>query len=253
MSAPLPPMLAGSTVAGHYREFQRDPIGLFSRAVAAHGDVVRVRFFHIPVTVVNEPEGVREILSTASENFPREANSSRVMRKFIGDGILTANGEPWQVQRAAMTPHLQGSAVDRSFSIANRVLDEANARSGTGERVLDAAREARVASFRILCDLLFAYEASWDEAERFTDAVSFGQEDVMERLLSLAPPPLFLPLERNRRLRAEMIYAHALCAKILREGSRTRDGRPTYLDAVIEQASRAAGAASRRTSSGLGS
>jgi cytochrome P450 len=234
-------MLKVSGLSGHYREFQRDPIGLFTRALDQHGDVVRVRFFHIPVTVVNDPEGVREILSTSADGYPRESNSSRIMRKFIGDGILTANGPHWRMQREALNPHLQGDTVDRAWEIAHEVLGEGLRRWGaTGEKVVDIAREARVMSFRILARLLFAYEASWEEAEGFTDAVSFGQQDVMDRLLSLVPPPLFWPLERNRKLRGAMAYAHGLCARILREGSRARDSRPTYLDAVMNEAERAA-------------
>jgi cytochrome P450 len=241
MTPPLPPTLRSTGLAGHYREFQRDPVGLFTRALQAHGDVVRVRFFHVPVTVVNDPEGVREVLSTASENYPRESKSSRIMRRFIGDGILTANGEHWQMQRSALAPHLQGDAVEVAWGITNEILAEGFSRWDAKEKKLvDIAREIRVLSFRILCRLLFAYEATSEEAEGFTDAVSFGQEDVMDRLLSLVSPPLFWPIDRNRKLRSAMAYAHQLCAKILREGNRAQGSRSTYLDAVLKEVERSA-------------
>jgi cytochrome P450 len=239
----LPPTLARSSLAGHYGEFREDPLGLFTRALAAHGDYVRVRFFHLPVTVVNDPEGVRAILESNAENYPRDSKSSRVMRKFIGDGILTANGEHWRLQREALAPHLGKHPVEAELTAMKRFLGEAFDRWAVQGEV-DVARGGRTVNFRVLTRMLFDFDATWEDAEVFTDAVSFGQEDVMERLLSLVSPPLLLPLERNAKLKSAMASAHGLCGRMLR---RPRDGRQraTYLDAVLDAARAAAGTSER--------
>ncbi len=225
----LIPRMPGHWLAGQYAQMREDPIALFSRAVKEHGDFVRMRFFHIPLTVVNDAEAVRAILETRADNYPREANSSQVMRAFVGDGILTANGAHWVMQRTSLEPHLQKKPVHALFPLMRQELDGA---FGRWHGELDIARETKVIGFKLMVQLLFGYCASTAEAEEFTDGATFGQEDVMDRLMSIAAPPLALPIARNAKLKSVMRFAHGLCAKMIREG----DAKGRYLSAVLEAA-----------------
>lgn len=230
------PRLPGSRLLGHYADLRRDPLALFLRAVRERGDYVQIRFAHIPALIVNDPAGVRAVLHERADNYPREGGSPREMRKFIGDGILTATGESWDRQRAEVQPFLHRGPIEAAFDVTAGELREAlagwaEARDSAG--VLDVARAARQVSFQIVCQVLFHYRPTPEEAERFTDAVSFAQEEVMNRLLSVFPPPLFMPTRVNQALRRAMGVAHGLCARIVESGERREQPLGDYLERVL--------------------
>jgi len=233
------PKLSGNWLLGQYPEFRDDPLAVFLRAMREVGDYAWLRFAHIPVLLVNEPEGVRAILEERADNYPRESESPRIMRQFIGDGILTANGQDWRDQRSALEPHLHRPAVERHFQVMSQeicaALDEWAARSADG-RILDVARATKVVGLTTICQLLFGYRPSLEEAEQFTDHVTYGQEDVLRRLFSLIDPPLALPIARNVKLKEALRFAHAFCTKVVERGQRRFEKRGDYLEAVLRVA-----------------
>lgn len=230
------PRLSGHPLLGHYGELRKDPLALFARAFAEHGDYVWVRFAHLSILLVADPEGVRDVLERHAEALPRGSQGSpEILREFLGNGVLTANGALWSRLRADLSPFLQRKAVDGAFSIMSeevaRLVAGLSAKSAGG--ALDVARATRVAGFRTVSRALVGYEASDGEAEDFTDAVTVFQEQAMDRLLSLAPLPSFIPTRQNRALREAFRVAHALTDRVLAHGQ-ARDAREDYLDVVLE-------------------
>lgn len=230
------PRLAGHPLLGHYRELRADPLALFARAFGEHGDYVWVRFAHLSILLVADPEGVRDVLERHGDALPRgDQGSPEILREFLGNGVLTANGALWSRLRADLAPFLQRKAVDGSFPIMRDEvarLVSGLARAGEGGAV-DVARATRVAGFRTVSRALVGYEASDGEAEEFTDAVTVFQEQAMDRLLSLLPLPSFVPTRQNRALREAFRVAHGLTDRVLAHGE-ARGAREDYLDVVLE-------------------
>lgn len=81
----------------------RDPLTVYSeRDFEQLGS--RVRFLGITSIGVNDPEGVRHVLTTAAAKYRRAAVATRPFRWVLGNGLLLAEGDEWRRQRRMLAP-----------------------------------------------------------------------------------------------------------------------------------------------------
>src|SRR5215472_9897056 len=111
----LPPRYSGNPL-GNYLRLRRDPISLFTEAFRA-GDMVRVRIAYKDFLLVRSPGAIRQTLVEDSSNFPREGDSVRNPRPYIGENTLTTNGPAWEQQRRAMRAVITDGSVELTRSV----------------------------------------------------------------------------------------------------------------------------------------
>jgi cytochrome P450 len=108
-----------SRMANFFR-FQRDPLGFLLDALPV-GDVVSLRTeSYRPTFVINSPEFVQEILVHQEASF-RKGRSSNVLRRTIGDGLLTTEQSLHRHQKKYLTPAFY---KERIQSYADIVAEE---------------------------------------------------------------------------------------------------------------------------------
>ena len=61
--------------------------------------------------VVNDPAAIRHVLVDNAANYRKDALQLRVLRPGLGNGLLTAEGDEWRVQRRALAPLFTPRAV----------------------------------------------------------------------------------------------------------------------------------------------
>jgi cytochrome P450 len=117
------------------RRLQKDPLGAFSRAAEEFGPVVKLSrvLGSRALYLVHEPEHVRAVLGDQTGRYSKETESYSELRRIVGRGILTADGDAWRGQRRLVTPCLNASR--------NRTLLDAT-RQLTGELALRWQRAA---------------------------------------------------------------------------------------------------------------
>src|SRR5256714_15030077 len=103
-----------------------DPLARWTRMRERHGDVSRYRFGLDDSHFVTHPEGARRVLQDNVGNYTKEHPSYSLLRRLVGNGLLTSEGSFWLRQRrlaqpafhrpgiAAMAPHMTRAAVDLS-------------------------------------------------------------------------------------------------------------------------------------------
>src|SRR5215468_7027009 len=84
--APGPP---GGFFFGRLFEAQRDPIVFFQKMIAEYGDYVAVRFGPIRYFIVNDPEGVRQVLVDNQKNY-KKSRSYQALKLVLGEGLVTS-------------------------------------------------------------------------------------------------------------------------------------------------------------------
>ncbi|MFD2613930.1 cytochrome P450 [Paenibacillus gansuensis] len=94
--------IPSSRTANFFR-FQRDPLGFLVDTLQL-GEVVSLRTSSFrPTYIVNSPEFVQEILVNKDEAF-RKGRSTAVLRRTIGEGLLTSEGSLHQHQKRYLMP-----------------------------------------------------------------------------------------------------------------------------------------------------
>jgi cytochrome P450 len=98
------PTMPGHWLTGNATAIQRDPLASMLRTMHEIGDVVSCRYYLARFSLVHHPDGVRHILQENHQNYSKDVFDYQMLRRFIGDGLLTADGPSWLRQRRMIQP-----------------------------------------------------------------------------------------------------------------------------------------------------
>jgi len=119
------------------------------------------------VAVVSEPAAIRRVLLENTANYKKDWLQQRILSAGLTNGLLTAEGNQWKVQRRALAPLFSAKTV-MNFSAAmteaaNALAERLDASDG---KVVDLAVEAT----RVTLDVL--------ERTIFSDGIGRNREDI---------------------------------------------------------------------------
>ncbi|MCB9565913.1 MAG: cytochrome P450 [Myxococcales bacterium] len=213
----VPPRFPGSRLA-HLRALQRDPLNL-GLELARHGPIVTFPLLGLTFYVLNDPALIDEVLVKRHHDFAKDTFTRR-LSDFLGEGLLTGEGEPWKRQRRLIQPAFHRRRIAGYAAVMSRLAAEHVERWGDGE-VLDVHHAMMELTLAIVGETLFGADV-----EAATPAVSEAIELVMARYAGdpiTVLLPLWVPLPGNRRLRAAVARLDEVLLGMIR--ARREEGR----------------------------
>ena len=99
------PKLRGSLpLIGHLAHMRRDPLATLV-AASRIGDVSRIDLGpRGEAYVVTHPDGVKRVLLENQPNYSKRTRGFDSLRLFLGQGLLTSEGDFWRKQRRIAQP-----------------------------------------------------------------------------------------------------------------------------------------------------
>lgn len=236
MSATLspPPGPRGRLLSGSLREYRADPLGFFGAMRDAHGGLVRLRMAHKTLYLVCHPDPLRRILIENADNY-RKGISYTHIRKVIGDGLLTLEGDKWKRQRRLSRPAFLRANVRQVVP----AMHEEVAR--TVERWRGYARDGRPAelfeemtrsTFNIVGRALLGQDT--DEAlGKVRGALPVVLAHLYRQVNAIVPVPEWVPTSRNRRFRAALAELEQVVSGVVAQRRASGTERPDLLGAFL--------------------
>lgn len=183
--------------------FQRNQFATLFDLVSRYGDLLTYRFGPFPVVFVNDAEAVHRVLVDNHPNYGKRHNPFyNMLRSFLGDGLLTSDGDFWLRQRRLAQPAFSRKKIAAFEPIIVSCTEEMIARWRTlpDGTVLDAVDEMMHLTLRIIGFVLFSQDLGQNRhaVGRALDEI---QVQMGERFSSLIPLPPVLPTARDRRFR----------------------------------------------------
>jgi cytochrome P450 len=168
--------------------------------VRAFGDVIRYRFGPVVAHMVLHPDDVKHVLQENHANYVK-GRGTRRMRLFLGQGLLTSEGELWRRQRRlaqpAFHPKRVAALVDSMVDATNVMLAAWTERASR-DAPIDVAAEMMRLTLDVVGRTLFGADLAAD-ADAVYDALTEALSFTVKRLMVPFAIPLSVPIPSNRR------------------------------------------------------
>jgi cytochrome P450 len=195
---------------------RRNPLECWS-ADFFQDPIAKLRLPFTDVFLVHHPQAIKRVLMDNSINYPKDTIQRRILSSGLSDGLLSVEGETWEVQRRALAPLFARRAVTsltRAMVTAANELAAKWAGLGPGATV-DVAAEMTLVTLRVLTLTIFS-DGIGGDFDKFRTAMNayFG---IVGRIgvLDLLGVPKFVPRPGYRRLRRTMTYFESVIDTII--------------------------------------
>jgi cytochrome P450 len=230
-AAPMPP---GDALLGHARMFREDPLNQFARWAATYGDAVSLRIPGVNFMLVLHPDGAKHVLQTNAKNYSKQTRGYEKMRLFLGNGLVTSEGDFWRRQRRIAAPAFHRQRIEGFAGSMTRATADMLARwRDGGAAELDVDREMMALTMRIASETLLGKDLS-GEADTVGDALTFLTLNTNDRITRLLDTPLSWPTPENRRYLAAIRSVDDILVQLLAERRRSPGEHHDLLAMLME-------------------
>ncbi len=150
------PLHPGLPFLGNTLAFLRDPLGTLHTLQQNHARMVHLRIGGRNQYLVLKPEDAKHVLQENHRNYGRSP-AFEVLKIFLGNGLLTSDGDFWRRQRRLTQPafHRQKLAALTQTMIAESAdwIDELKGRTSKGP--VNISQAFMDVTMRIVCKTLF--------------------------------------------------------------------------------------------------
>lgn len=233
----LPQVSGRKPLIGHLPQLRRDPLGLLMRA-GRLGDVTSIDLGpRGPAHLVSHPDGVKHVLLDNYENYSKKTRGFDLLRTFLGDGLLTSEGDFWRKQRRIAQPafhHKQLRRFSETMARAGVELGDRWASAAKSGVAFDVADDMMEVTLKVVGQCLFSTDPSESSSE-FGEYIRILLEKFIPRISAAIPWPLQLPLPSHREFHRAIHGFRRLVDEIV--VSRRRRGpseNPDLLDLLME-------------------
>lgn len=182
-------------IIGHAWAYSRDPLK-FLEFAATRGPVVKVRLGPLEAIVIRDPTDIERLVMGEHKRLTKD-KTTLLLRKVLGDGLLTSEGEVWVRHRKLIAPIFQPSNVAKlgatMIDVAERYAQRTTAHT---KRELHADMTKLTAD--IVTRTLFASDLG-TESDRVGPALQMIVEHYGHGLTALVPALDKLALPSNKR------------------------------------------------------
>lgn len=206
-------------IVGHWPLVVEDPLKMMERA-AAEGDVVRLDFGPLRAVLTHDLGVIQHVLQQSPRLYTKSSNYVG-LKRLLGEGLLTSEGELWKRQRRLAQPAFHHAKLRSLVLVMAKATQEMLEHWNAWEdgRRFDLHEEMTRVTLRIAGLTLFGADLEAD-AREVRDALGV----VMPWLNGLVEdpfrPPLIVPTRANRETSAGLETLDRLVYRIIEERRR---------------------------------
>jgi len=185
------PLYKGTGLFGYATDFMRNTPEFCHRMEAELGDFYEVKIPGRRLFVTFRPSVIRHVLQANARQYKKSVTYQQ-MKLFLGEGLVTSEGELWKRQRRLAQPvfykaHMQ-HLYDTMLQMSDRYVEQLRERIRRQPEV-DMAREMMQITSDIVMQALFSSRDETDKLNLY-EGVTFFQQVILQRIYR----PYLIPL-----------------------------------------------------------
>lgn len=179
----LPP--GYSLIQSFFRTYKqvKDPIGAMEESMKRFNGTYAVNLGSKRLIATQDPGFIDYVLKTNHKNYYKSTILTEQLGRFLGNGLLTSNGEYWLKQRRLIQPGFHFDKIHALYAIIKKTVDNFLQTFPTGEKV-DVYPLMNRLAFEIVINTLFNIKVPSDtrnELSQFiTDTQNFVIKDIRQ-------------------------------------------------------------------------
>lgn len=208
-------------------EFAKDSPNILLKMAQEYGEVVQFHLFGYEIYLVTNPDLVREVLVAKIAQFPKSEFDIQILSKFVGYGLVTANGEAHRRQRQLVQPAFHTNRIQNYAETMVQYTDDTLKGWVSGE-TKEISREMAELTMYVVSKTLFDV----DRDNMSGMAQQIGQ--TIHEIQAIAnsdfnfpiPIPDWLPTSKNqRRKRAKQVLDATIDGIVAQRRATSIDGQ----------------------------
>jgi cytochrome P450 len=213
------------------KAFQEDQLSFVQRMAEDLGGVAHVNMMGINLFFISEPAVIREVLIHCGDKLHRDPFTSRVFRRFMGNGVFMAEGDDWRRQRKLVQPAFHATRIrDYTEIMATSTQEMVNGWQPGQTVILDEALTQL--TLNIIAKTMFDVDLADDVARIgwwMKEILTVGEAQLKMPML----PPSWLPTPGNRRQQSALRAVKSHLRQIIAQRAATGEDRGDLLSMLL--------------------
>ncbi|RMG79804.1 MAG: cytochrome P450, partial [Chloroflexi bacterium] len=192
-----PPPISGSLISQlrFARKYMQDPLKFMADMFEQYGDFVIQWIGSVPIIFTRDPDIIHDVLVTHAASFyksPDYRDENRGLARFLGQGLLTSEGEPWRRQRKLIQPAMHPRRIE-AYADTMVTLTRQTIADWQDGAVIDINRQMMQLTLKIIARTMFSTDVT-REVNTISHALDFFQEanNTIDIFPEWVPTPLHM-------------------------------------------------------------
>lgn len=180
------------------KEYRRDPLGFIVKLFKENGHRSHLRIFGKELFIISDPKDVLYVLKTNNSAYTK-GRTTKALRQFLGNGLITNEGESWRKQHRMIRPVMNPrSVVEIATKIFSTSMDFMPELSASAQ--VDVLHEMNRLTWRIILRTLFSLERT-KELDSWLHDILDLMRIITAKTRSSIPVPFWVPTSNHRRMK----------------------------------------------------
>ncbi len=224
-------MPKGGAILANTAEFQKQPLQFVMKYWKQYGDVVHFRVALLDWYLVAHPDLVWEITVNRASEFQKPLINKRIFKLFLGNGVLSSDGDFWKRQHKMMLPGFHKQRIDAYGEIMVRYTEELLQDWKQGEQ-RDFCADMNSLTLRVVAKTLFDADVR-GAAKRFGEAMRVIDRVLVSHINLPLPLPKWWPSKANRQKILAIREIEGIIHDIINERRASGEDRGDLLSMLV--------------------
>ncbi|MBC7387846.1 MAG: cytochrome P450 [Opitutaceae bacterium] len=129
-------------------------LGMMQESMKQYDGTYSANIGSMRIIVTQDPAFIEHVLKGNQRNYHKSPIVSQQLGRFVGNGLLTSNGDYWLKQRRLIQPGFHHEKIHALFSIIKKTVDDFLAQFPVGKK-MDMYPQMNKLTFEIVINSLF--------------------------------------------------------------------------------------------------
>jgi cytochrome P450 len=157
----------------------KDPIGTMQESMARFNGTYSVNLGSRRMIATQDPGFIDHVLRSNHRNYHKSKILTEQLGRFLGNGLLTSNGDYWLKQRRLIQPGFHLDKINALYGIIKTTIDKFLDQFPSGDKV-DVYPQMHKLAFEIVIDTLFNVKVPIEDRNELNRFINEVQEFVIK-------------------------------------------------------------------------